>query len=89
MAPAREQEVAGFPAEGPQVLIEGLPRLLGQFELDGTSGFPLPDAAASDRYAVRGDILDLDADHITAAELAVDRQVEHGEVSDPAIDSEL
>lgn len=38
---------------------------------------------------MRGDILDLDADDAAAAELAVDRKIEHGEVMDPALDSEL
>ena len=89
MAPAREQEVAGLAAEGPQVLIERLPRLLGQFEPDRMSGFPLSDAGASDCNAVRGNILGLDADHVTAAELAVYSEIEHGEVCRPSIGFEL
>jgi hypothetical protein len=36
---------------------------------------PLPHASA------RSDILDLDCDDVTAAKLAVDRQIEHGKVA--------
>jgi hypothetical protein len=64
--------------EGPQVLIEGFPCLLGQFEPDDTSGFPLSDTGTGDGGAMRCDILDLDAHDVTAAELAVDSEVEHG-----------
>jgi hypothetical protein len=70
VAPAREKEGARLAAGDPQVLVEGLPGLLGQFEPDRTSGFPLSDAGVSDRNAVRGNILDFDADHVAAAELA-------------------
>lgn len=38
---------------------------------------------------MRSDVFDLDADHVTASELAVDSEVEHGKVSDAAIGSEL
>lgn len=89
MAPARKQEAAGLHTGRHQVLIEGLAGLVGQFEPDGTSGFPLPDAGASDRSAMRSDVLDLDTDYVTAAEFAVDREVEHGEVSTPAIGLEF
>jgi Ku protein len=48
----------------------------------------------SDRCPIRrvpagGDILDPDGDDITTAKLAVDRQIEHGEVASAAFDLEL
>jgi hypothetical protein len=36
--------------------------------------------------AAGGDILDPDGDDITAAKLAIDRQIEHGEVASAAFD---
>ena len=89
VAPAREKEIAGPPAERPQVPIDGFPRLLRQFEPDGMSGFPLSDAGTSDGGAMRGNVLDLDADDVAAAELAIDSEIEHGEVTDPGFGAEL
>jgi hypothetical protein len=48
----------------------------------------------SDRCPIRrvpagGDILDPDGDDITTAKLAVDRQIEHGEVASAAFDLEF
>jgi hypothetical protein len=39
------------------------------------------------RVSAGSDVLDPDGDDITATKLAVDRQVEHGEVASPAFDS--
>jgi hypothetical protein len=89
MAPAREQEVTGLPAERPQVAIDGFPRLIGQFEPDGMSGFPLSDTGTSDGSAMRGNIFNLDADDVAATELAIDSEIEHGEVTDLGIGAEL
>jgi hypothetical protein len=33
------------------------------------------------RVAIRRHVLDLEGDHVAGAQLAVDRQIEHGEVS--------
>jgi len=63
--------------------------LLAQFKSDRPSGFLLPDRCAIRRVAAGGDILDPDSDNVTAAKLAVDRQVEQREVASAAFDLEL
>src|SRR6185437_10182108 len=77
MAPAWEQEVAGF-CQTPSGTHQWLPAF-------ARSGFPLSDTGTSDGDAVWSNILDLDVDHVTAAELAIDSKIEHGEVADPGI----
>ena len=69
-----------------QISIDRLTGLLRQFEFDGMSGFPLADGRAGDGKPVRGDILDLQTEEIAASELAVDCEVEHGEVAEAMID---
>jgi hypothetical protein len=49
----------------------------------------LPDRCAIGRVSACGDILEPNGDDITAAKLAVDCQVEHGEVASAAFDLEL
>jgi hypothetical protein len=51
--------------------------LLAQFKSDRPPGFLLPDCCAIRRVAASGDILDPDGHDVTAAKLAVDRQIEH------------
>src|SRR3977135_4088913 len=62
---------------------------LAQFKSDRPPGFPLSDRCAIRRVAAGGDILDPDGDDVTAAKLAVDRQIEHREVANSAFDLEL
>jgi len=45
------------------------------------SGFSLADHGAIDGHTMWGDIFNLQADHIAAAQLAVDGQIEHGQIS--------
>jgi len=52
---------------GPDAIIDRFSGLFAQFEADGMSGFPLPDGGAIDGRTMRGDIFDLQADHIAAA----------------------
>src|SRR5712664_323766 len=61
-----------------------LPGLLAQFKSDWPPGFLLPDHCAIRRVPAGGDILDPDGDEITAAKLAVDCQIEPGEVASAA-----
>src|ERR1700692_3516827 len=84
-----EQELAGPLVGGLQIIIDGLAGLFAQFKSDGPPGFLLPDRCAIRRVSTGGDILDPDGDDVTAAKLAVDRQIEHGEVASSAFDLEL
>jgi hypothetical protein len=63
--------------------------LLAQFKSDGSPGLLLPDRCTIRRITAGGDILDPNGNDITAAKLAVDRQIEHGKVTSAAVDLEL
>src|SRR5215472_16721344 len=86
MPTAREQKLARLLARRSQVVLDRLPGLFGQLELDRPSRLPLPDGSAFDRVAGRRNALDLEGHHVATAQLAVDRQIEHGEVSGATLD---
>jgi hypothetical protein len=88
-ATAGEQELAGSFAGGPQIVIDRLAGLLAQLKSDRPPSFPLPNSCAIRRIAAGGDILDPDGDGIAATKLAVDCQIEHGEVASASFDLEL
>jgi len=56
-------------------VINGLAGLLAQFKSDRPPSFLLSNRCAIRRVAAGGDILDPDSDDVTAAKLAVDRQM--------------
>jgi hypothetical protein len=62
---------------------------IAQFKPDGPSSFLLPDGCAICRVAAGSDILDPDGNDVAATKLAVDRQIEHGEVASAALDLKL
>ena len=86
---AGEQELAGPLVGSLQIVIDGLAGLIAQFKPDRPPGFLLPDGCAIRCVAACGDILDPDGDDIAATKLAVDCQIEHGEVASAAFDLEL
>jgi hypothetical protein len=55
--------------------------LLAQFKSDRPPSFLLPDRCAIRRVSAGSDILYPDRDDITGTELAVDCQIEHGEIA--------
>ena len=59
------------------------------FKSDWPPCFLLSDRCAIRRVSARSDILDSDRDDVTATQLAVDRQIEHGEVPSVAFDLEF
>src|SRR5260370_2980911 len=71
------------------MIVDGLAGLLTQFKSDGPPSFLLSNRCAIRRVAAGGDILDPDGDDVTAAKLAVDRQIEHREVANSAFDLQL
>ena len=52
-------------------------------------GFLLAYCRAVDCEAVRSNVFDLQADYVTASELTVDSEIEHGEVACSPIDLQL
>src|SRR4051812_2512915 len=83
---AGEQELARPFAGGLQIVIDRLPGLFAQFKSDRPPGFLLSDGRAIGRIASAGDILDSDGDDIAATKLAVDRQIEHSQIANTALD---
>ena len=76
-----EQELAGLPVYHAQVVVESLARLFGQLEPDWAASFLLPDRRAVESVAIRGDVIDAYSHDVTASKLAVDREVEQGEIA--------
>ncbi len=78
---AGKQELAGLPAGQPQVLVDRLPRLVGEFEPHRSARLSLANRRTIERIAVRCHVIDADGDNVTAAQLAVDRQVEQRKIA--------
>jgi hypothetical protein len=53
------------------------------------SGFLLPDGCAIDSQPMWGNVLDLEADHVTASEFAVDGEIKQREVALSAADLQI
>jgi hypothetical protein len=86
---AREEKFSGFSSECFQVIIDCLARLLGHFKPDRLTRFLLPHRGTFNRIPIRGDVLDFEGNQIAAAELAIDRHVEHSEVAQTSLDLQL
>jgi len=68
------------------MVVDRLPGLLGDFEFDRPACLLLADCRPVHGVAVRGDILDLQAHNVAAAELAVDRDIEERQIPSAAGD---
>jgi hypothetical protein len=84
-----EQELAGLFAGRPDVVIHRLAGLFRQFEPYRPSGLFLAYGRPIDGIAIRRNVLDLKSDDIAASELAVDGQIEHGQITRSLLDLEL
>ena len=89
VAATGEQELTRLASRQAQVLVDRLARLVGQLEPNGSAGLLLADGCAIHRVAARGDVIDANGNHVAAAQLAVDRQVEEGEIALLALDLQL
>jgi hypothetical protein len=63
--------------------------LLRQFKSDRLSGLLLSHRCPIRRVSSGSDVLDFDRDDVTAAKLAINRQIEHGEVANATLNLEL
>src|SRR5262245_5136100 len=77
-ATAREQKLARLPVRVAQIIIDSLTGLLRQLELDWPSCLALSHCCAIDHVTVGWNVIDLEAQDITAPQLAIDSEVEHG-----------
>src|SRR5262249_61388233 len=84
-ATAREQKFTRLLACGPEIVVDRLPCLVCQLELDWAACLPLADCRAVNRVAVGGNVLDLKGPHAAATKLAVDRHVDQGKGSDAGL----
>jgi hypothetical protein len=71
------------------VAVHGLACLFGQFKPDGSPGLFLPNGRPIDGIAIWRNVLDPEGDDITTPQLAVDGQIEHGQITDSLVDLEL
>jgi hypothetical protein len=88
-ATSREQELPGPLARRLQIIIDGRAGLFVQLELDWLSSLLLSHRCAIRSIATGGDILDPDSNDVAPSKLAVDGQVEHGEIANTAFNLKL
>jgi hypothetical protein len=69
-----------------RLIIDRMARLLRDLELHGTACLPLADRSSIERAAMRCDVGDHQAYEIASAQLAVDRQIEEGQVPNSPVD---
>jgi hypothetical protein len=72
----REQKLIAFLARHPDIVVDGLSGLLGQFKPYGTSGFSLAYSGSIDGVAIGCNVIDLDGDNVAASKFAVDGEIE-------------
>ncbi len=81
-----EDRLSQLPICCPQIIVESLPRLLGQFELHRVAGLLLTNRRAINGIATRRNVVDLDSHHVAASQLAIDGEIEEGQISFTALD---
>jgi hypothetical protein len=84
-----EQELARLPVGHSEIFVDRLPRLLGEFEPDRTTGFLLADRRPIERVAVGGHIIDADRHDIATPQFAINGEVEQREVAGTALELQL
>src|ERR1043166_6759834 len=80
-APAGKQDLARLSSRSSEVVIDSLPGLFGQFEPDGLSGLLLPHCRAIDDITPGSNIFDFQSDDIASAQLAIDGEIEHRQIT--------
>ena len=83
--PARESEVVERAAPTFKPSKDARAGRFKKLELDGSASFTLDDDRAGANPAATDEVADPDLDDVAAAQLAVDREVEHRSVSDPSL----
>jgi len=87
-AAASEQRLAELAAGCLEVFVDCLPGLLGELELDGVTRLLLSHGRTIDGVTARSDILNHHADKVAAAQFAIDREIEEGEITLAILDLE-
>ena len=76
-----KQELARTPPCDPQMLVDGLSRLLREFEPHRPTGLLLPNSCPVSGVAMRSHVVDADGHHVAAAQLAIDGEIKKSEVT--------
>jgi len=85
---ALEEEVAGSQQVPAHKRADGVAGLLGDFELHRPARLLLDNDAARLHLAAGGDVLHLQSSQVAGAQLAVDREIEEGEIPDALLQFE-
>jgi hypothetical protein len=72
-----------------QIIIDSLPCGFSELEPHRSPRLPLSYGCSIDRVPARRDVLELQSHNVATAQLTVDGQVEHRQVTQPAIDLKL
>jgi hypothetical protein len=86
---AGEQTVARFLTGRPQIIIQGLPGRLSEFEFHRPSSLLLADARSIGRVAARRDVIYFQGDDVATTKFAIDSDVEQRQIANPTLDLEL
>ena len=86
MALPSEQIVAWRRSQRCKKIINRLAGLFGDLEFDRPTGLALSDCRVVDGVAVWGNVCHPEANHVAAAQLAVDRKIEQCQISSPSGD---
>ena len=84
-----KKELACLLARVADVIVDRLTRRFGELEPDRLACLLLPNRRPFERLAGGRNVLDSERDHVAAAQLAVDREIEHREVANLAFDVKL
>ena len=84
-----KQELASLATGQSQILVDRHPRLVSEFEPNRPASLLLADGCTIHRIAAGRDVIDTDGDNVATAQLAVDRQVEEGEIPFLPLDLQL
>ncbi len=86
--PAQEQGLALMQVLLLQWASHNLVSLLHDLELNGPAGLPLHDSGSGPHPPIQGHIVDPERDQVTGAQLAVESEVEQGQIPDAMSDLE-
>src|SRR5579871_3172445 len=87
-APSFEEVFASLLAIAFQEVVDCLAGLIGQLEFDRPPSLLLPHGRAIDRIATWSNIFNAQGDDVTAAQFAIDREIEQGKIAHTLFDQQ-
>ena len=83
-----EQKFAALFARGFQIVVDGLAGLIRHFELDWATRLLLPYCRTVNCVPVRRNVVDFEGHNVATPKLAIDGQIEHGQVTGSSLDQQ-